>query len=117
VARDQESRITETLIDLLDGDFVVIETEDVSVTTEVIKHGRAATERGDHGQWRYSIRLMPVGEDATRVAPDRYRITVEPADGGRSVSELIAEVFVEEDRSYELESRGEVTRVESLGRP
>lgn len=108
----------ETLIDLLDGDLVRIETPEVSVTAEVIDHEREPHgEPSDAGEWRYSLRFMPVGEDATAVNADRYRVDVTPDGGGWSIGELIAEVYVEEDLTYESEPRGDLTRVEALGRP
>lgn len=110
-----DAELADTLLELLDGDFVELSTDDRTVTAEVIDHDR---ETLDDGRWQYTVRFMPVGEDATRVTPDRYRITIRGGDDtGVQVSELIAEVFVEADPSYELEPRGPVLTVEALGRP
>lgn len=105
--------IADSLIQLLNGDLVVIETPEVSVETEVVDHERHPYESTSDDRFRYRLRFMPVGEDATDVTADAYHVTIEPQEGGGwRIGELYAEVYDENTLSYEPESRGEISSVE-----
>lgn len=113
------SDLGETLIGLLDGDFVRLEATEVTVTAEVIDHQRELGQDPAGGQaWYYTLRFMPVGETAAGVDADRYRVAVEPdARDGWTVGELVAEVYVEDELTYKPEPRGELLSVEVLDEP
>lgn len=101
---------------LLAGDFVRLESVDLTITAEVLANepsGRlglanAATDR-------YTVRFMPIGEDATAVKADRFHVEVDPGnESGRAVGPLVAEVFDEDELVYVSEPCGELLGLEVL---
>ena len=110
------SDLATRLIRLLDGDFVLLETDDFDIKAEVVTHERERFEdRAGDERWRYTIRFMPVGESATQVEADRFSVTVESGDRDEwQVGELVAEVFRESELSYERTPRGRITTVQLL---
>lgn len=110
------SGLSERLVGLLDGDFIRVEGEDIRFEAEVVEHRREPVSLAGHDSKRkHTIRLMPIGESATELTPDRYRITVEPAGPDTwTVGELTAERFDEDALEYELVPHGEVTGIEPL---
>ena len=107
------SELARTLTDLLEGDFVRLDAGELSVRTEVVGVDRTVVETADGRRARRcTIRFMPIGDDATAVPADRYRVTVEPAADGFRIGDLIAEIYVEEDLDYRSEPRGPVADIE-----
>lgn len=102
----------QTLKDLLEGDFVRLELADRSIRAEVVGVDREVVKgpSGDRAR-RCTIRFMPVGTDAKAAEADRYRVTVEPSNGGFRIGSLIAEIYVEEKLDYRSEPRGELVGV------
>lgn len=109
----------ERLVHLLAGDLVRLECEELAVTAEVLTNeqgGHAGVEAGATA--RHMVRFMPIGEDATAVVADRFRVSVDPAEGGGwTVGPVVAEVFDEERLAYETEPRGELVSLDVLGQP
>lgn len=106
------TRTALTLKDLLEGDFVQLELSDRSIRAEVVGVDRDVVKgpSGDRAR-RWTIRFMPVGADAKTAEADRYRVTVEPTNGGFRIGDLIAEIYVEEKLDYRSEPRGELVDV------
>lgn len=107
------------LVHLLAGDFVRLECDELAVVAEVVENeqgGRAGVRSGATG--RHTVRFMPIGEDATAVPADRFRVAVDPAEGGGwTVGPLVAEVFDEDRLAYVTEPRGELVGLEVLDLP
>lgn len=112
------TELAERLIHLLDGDLVELETNGGTIAAAVETNDHQAFGEDDGEQlWRHTIAFMPIGEDATISDADRFRVTVEPGPGEEwDVSELVAEVFVEDDFGYEERPEGELVDVRRLDR-
>lgn len=102
------------LVGLLEGDFVRLETESLSLTAEVVTNEAGAV--GDRSAADgHTIAFMPVGEAATAVEADRFHVTVKPADdAGWHVGALVGEVFDETALAYDQQLQGDLTAVERL---
>lgn len=109
----------ERLVHLLAGDFVRLECPELSVTTEVLENQQtspAGLPGGSAG--RHMVRFMPIGEDATAVQADRFRVAVDPGrETGWVVGPLVAEVFDEDALDYVSEPCGELVGLEVLDLP
>ena len=110
----------ERLVHLLAGDVVRLECEELAVTAEVLENeqgGHAGVEGGATA--RHTVRFMPIGEDATAVTADRFRVAVDPAEDGEgwAVGAVVAEVFDEDQLAYVAEPRGALVDLEVLGQP
>lgn len=103
----------QVLRDLLEGDFVRLVLADRTIRAEVVGVDRelVTADSGDRGR-RCTVRFMPVGADAKAAEADRFRVTVEPSNGGYRVGDLIAEIYVEEKLDYRSEPRGKLVDVE-----
>jgi len=108
------TEIAAILKDLLEGDLVELELADRTIRAEVVGVDREVVRNpsGDRDR-RCTIRFMPVGDDAKAAEADRYRVTIEPTNGGYRIGDLIAEVYVEAELDYRSEPRGELVRVEA----
>lgn len=101
---------------LLAGDFVRLETADLSVRAEVVTNDLAALDDpvtaapGGH-----TVSFMPIGERGRAVEADRFHVTLEPADGPDwAVGPLMADVFDESKLTYVTKPLGPLVAVEPL---